>query len=142
MTRFLLLLIFTAVTGKVLIAQTVNLQVQVVELERKVYTDCVGCGNPDPVWKYSGDHNGGSAGEFSFCEYYNGSSATTKSVSHYIINATNISATNFKVVLNDAYEKNCNSDWCTYYDYYFFDCFSVYGDSRRQNGNVTINFLS
>ena len=42
-------------------AQTVNLQVNIVSVERTNYADCFGCGNPDPTWKITAVDNGAGA---------------------------------------------------------------------------------
>ena len=150
--RFILILVAVAFMLPAIKAQNVNLQVEVIGLYRTNYSDCFGCGNPDPTWEITGDHNAGASGESTVCWSYEEMPGTFWDLtisdpdcggvcSDYIIDASNVSATNFTANMFDAYEKNCNNDNCTFQDWGFAVCFpSVYGDSRRTNDDLLVNF--
>ncbi len=126
-------------------AQNVNLQVRVTRLERNFYNDCNACGDPDPTWKVRGTHNGTGATNYGpFCWHYAEMGFTLWDITDYqIMNVLNTNATTFTLGFDDAFEKSCSNNNCTYESYNFFTCFpSVYGDSRRcQNNNLlTENF--
>ncbi|MDB5283000.1 MAG: hypothetical protein JWO06_2075, partial [Bacteroidota bacterium] len=127
-------------------AQNVNLQVQITQLSRDSYSDCVGCGNPDPTWIVTGTDNGSGAIVNTNCFSYEEMPTTVWNIPAYtIVNHANTNATTFTLGLQDAFEKNCTNNYCTYQSYNFFTCFpSVFGDSRRcQNPSmVTQNFMT
>ncbi len=126
-------------------AQNVNLQVLVTKVERSSYSDCVGCGDADPTWKIQGTHNGLGALTYGpYCWHFGSMVNTIWDISDYtMMNLVNTNATNFTLGLNDAFEKSCSNNNCTYEAYNFFTCFpSVYGDSRRCQNNslAVVNF--
>lgn len=125
--------------------QNANLQIRITRLERQPYGDCTACGDPDPTWKIQSTHNGTGALTYGpNCWHYGEMNFTLWDINDFnLMNVVNTNATTFTVGLNDAFEKSCSNDNCTYQSYNFFTCFpSVNGDSRRcQNLNlVTQNF--
>lgn len=128
-------------------AQTVNLRVNIVSVERTNYGDCTACGNPDPTWKITSTDNGtGSVVNGPYCIHFEEDPNTFEAISSLNVwNVTNSNATNFTLGMNDAFEKNCSSgNNCDYESYNFFRCFpSAYGDAHRcQSPNlVQINFM-
>lgn len=125
-------------------AQNVNLEVRITRLERSAYADCAGCGDPDPTWIVRGTHNGSGAFPITNCWHFGDMVNTVYDITDYpIVNINNSNATSFTLGFQDAFEKSCSNNNCTYESYNFFTCFpSVFGDSRRcQNTNlVNVNF--
>jgi gliding motility-associated-like protein len=122
-------------------SQLVNLEVEIIQVERTNYFDCLGCGLPDPTWLISGRENA-TATVNNLCIHIPENATLLTPLSQQIINRQNSSATNFTLGL-DAFEKNCDNNVCVFTPYNFFTCFpSVYGDDRRcQNGTIAnINF--
>jgi gliding motility-associated-like protein len=141
--RILIAFIATFLLGESY-AQNVNLEVVVTRLERTNYGDCGLCGDPDPVWKVSGTHNGAGAITYGpVCRSFTELNTLIWDINDYtLMNINNTNASNFTLGL-EAYEKNCSNNFCTYESYNFFTCFpSVNGDSRRCQSNnlATINF--
>ena len=126
-------------------AQTVNLQVNLVSVERQNYPDCTACGNPDPTWKITAIDNGsGSVLNGPICIHYDSDPNTIEAQNFTIWNVTNSNATQFTLGMNEAFEKNCNNNNCTFVPYNFFTCFpAVYGDANYcSNPNLAVvNFM-
>src|SRR5689334_22649959 len=80
-----------------LFAQNVNLQVLVTKVERNSYSDCIGCGDPDPTWKIQATHNGLGALTYGpFCWHFPSMVNTIWDVPDYtMMNLVNTNATNF-----------------------------------------------
>jgi gliding motility-associated-like protein len=111
-------------------AQLVNFEVEIIQLERTNYTDCFGCGAPDPTWLINGRDNVSPTIE-NACFHIPENSTTLTPISYQILNRQNSSANSFTLGL-EAFEKNCDNGVCTFTPYNFFTCFpSVYGDDRR-----------
>jgi len=122
-------------------SQLVNYQVEIIAVERTNYTDCAGCGSPDPTWIIDLDDNA-SATIDNVGIHVPGNGTVFTPVNFLLSNRINSSATNFVLGL-DAWEDNCNNDIFNFNPYNFFTCLpSVYGDSRRcQSSNVAaVNF--
>ena len=134
-------------------AQTVNLQVNITYVERTNYNDCAACGYPDPTWKITAvDNSAGAVLNGPICVHYDEDPNTLEAQPlpfaygsyNPIWNKTNSSATQFTLGINDAFEKNCNNNNCTFVPYNFFTCFpAVYGDDNEcSNPNlVVVNFM-
>src|SRR3954464_8108650 len=78
------------------VAQTANLQVNIVNVERTPYGDCTACGNPDPTWKITAVDNGpGSILAGPYCIHFSEDNNTVEPVFFNIWSVTNTNATNF-----------------------------------------------
>lgn len=143
MKKLYFLIALFCCTSLLSLAQNVNLQVVVTKLERTAYVDCIACGDPDPTWKIQGTHNGLGALTYGpYCWHYADMNPTLWDIADYnIMNIVNTNATTFTLGFNDAFEKSCSNNNCTYESYNFFTCFpSVNGDSRRcQNTSLVIS---
>lgn len=122
-------------------AQLVNYEVEIIQVERTNYSDCAGCGQPDPTWLINGLDNASPAIS-NTCIHVPESNTILTPVSVLLLNRQNTNATNFTLGL-EGFEKNCENNVCTFTSYNFFTCFpSVFGDSRRCiNNNISnVNF--
>ncbi|MDZ4847155.1 MAG: immunoglobulin domain-containing protein [Chitinophagales bacterium] len=134
---------------KVAFAQEVNVEVQVIAVQRDSYSDCFGCGSPDPTWLISGNTNGSSGIKIlTNRQYHNDNSANPNpwNVSAaQIISHTNTDASTITLSL-EAFEDNCtcvplfgcgsSSD----YRYESSGCFV--GDSKRCINSTAVNFMN
>jgi hypothetical protein len=140
MKKLVTLLILSLFTNHIY-SQLVNYQVEIIAVERTNYTDCAGCGSPDPTWIIDLDDNASTTID-NVGIHVPGNGTIYTPVNYPLSNRINSSATNFVLGL-DAWEDNCNNDVFNFNPYNFFTCFpSVYGDSRRcQSNNVAaVNF--
>ncbi|MEZ4915385.1 MAG: hypothetical protein R2836_00170 [Chitinophagales bacterium] len=135
------LLILSVFIGLNLFSQLVNYEVEIIAVERTNYSDCGGCGTPDPTWMIGlTDNISGTVSSVGIHVPSNGTIYTP--VNYALTNRVNTNATNFVLRL-DAWEDNCNSDVFNFNTYNFFTCFpSVFGDANRcTNNNVaSVNF--
>jgi gliding motility-associated-like protein len=130
---------------QVAFTQNANFQVRITKLERTGYSDCGLCGQPDPTWKVQSTHNGSGAQVYGpNCWHFPDMTFTLWDIADFnLMNVVNSNATTITMGMNDAFEKSCSNNNCTYEPYNFFTCFpSVNGDDRRcQNTNLnTIPF--
>ncbi|MCB9256245.1 MAG: gliding motility-associated C-terminal domain-containing protein [Chitinophagales bacterium] len=134
-------LFLCAIFTNLIFGQLVNYEVEIIAVERTNYSDCGGCGAPDPTWIIDLDDNASTTiDNVGIHVPANGTVYTP--VNYSLSNRVNSSATNFVLAL-DAWEDNCNNDVFNFNTYNFFTCFpSVFGDSRRcQSSNVaSVNF--
>jgi len=125
-------------------AQNVNVEVQIIEVERSNYSDCWACsGSPDPTWVMWGNTNGSGGAQILTTwkyHYENMSGTTWGGHSDQIIYHNNTNAT--AIILSfEGWEENCGSDGSIWeYDSGFW-CFG-FDDSRHAvcNNFYSINF--
>ncbi len=106
-----------------LMAQNVNLQVEIITQQRTNYGDCFGCFDPDPTWNISGSHNGSGGGTTGICWYYEEMAGTTWDLTTTtcggqpctadVIDVNGSTATSFSLAFDGWEEDGCDGD-CVY----------------------------
>ena len=121
-------------------AQLVNLEVEIIQVRRTNYTDCFGCGSPDPTWKISSVVNNSPVVD-NTCIHLPENTNLFTPVSVLLSNRQNTAATSFTLGF-EGFEKNCSNAVCTYTTNFFSCLPSPTPDSRIcQNGNIAnVNF--
>ncbi len=120
-----------------LMAQNVNLQVEIIKLERTNYGDCTLCGDPEPTWNVTGSQNGTGGGTGSTCWIYNSMPGTLwdlqtttcggGSCADLVVDVNGTTATTFSLAFDGWEEDGCDGD-CVYGTGFFCN-----DDTRRCN---------
>lgn len=126
-------------------AQNVNVEVQIVQVERTGYSDCGLCGSPDPAWTMNAVDNGtiGSSTLTGWCYSYGEMSGTVWNPGSYdqLLYHTATNATTVTLKL-DAWENDCQDDDCSYSTGGLACAFGAVADNNRCTNTslTTINF--
>ncbi len=126
-------------------AQNVNLEVQIVQVERTGYGDCGLCGNPDPAWTMNAVDNGagGSLSLTGWCYSYGEMGGTIWNPGSFdqLLYHTGTNATTVTLKL-DAWENDCQDADCSYSTGGLACAFGAVADNNRCTNNSlsTINF--